>query len=67
MTYFQTSLHVHSNIGYTCDLPCKIHTFSYVVVMEDGCTLILLAWCLAYRREHTTISFPVSCPLELLS
>lgn len=28
------------------------------------CALCILAWCLAYRREHTTISFPVNYPLN---
>lgn len=28
------------------------------------CALCILTWCLAYRREHTTISFPVNYPLN---
>lgn len=53
------SLHVHSNSGDTCALLGKIYAFSCVVFME-GVPLSVLAWCLAYRREHTT-----TCSLPL--
>lgn len=35
LTYFQMSLHVHSNSGYACALSIKICAFSCVVFMED--------------------------------
>lgn len=45
MTYFQVSLHVHSNSGYTCALPCKVYAFSYIVFMEDVlCPFSLGVW-----------------------
>lgn len=59
MTYFQMSLHVHSNREHVRALPCKTDAFSSAVFMED----MLCPFSLVFGLQERTYHHFFSCQL----